>query len=414
MKIGKMLILTLLAITMVACTPQKSNGKIQIVTTSNALKQFIETIGADEVEVVFSLTGNPHHFELTQTDAAVVTEADAFINIEAGDYVSIGSKIQQVNNKIKTFNVAQNIKMVASQGDDHDHGEEKEDHSSHDHTHPITMHLEGIEEHYHTKDIVKIKARDLGKTAYQTIQWFIKLENETEFKQIPGLAGAEIDLVLESKYAGAQIMAKQIDTSNNIVGQSEPEKLDIDDHGGSDDHGSTLKESLDPHIWLDPILAQELSEAIAGALIELKPEAKSKFEANSKGLKTKLAALDKKYSTTLSTKTQNKLVVSHAAYIYLTNRYGLEQRGITDTADHSESTQTSLISLDEYIGKNNIKFIYTEENIQANSAINVLKGQHKLQELTLHNIETVTVATDYFTLMEKNLESLAKGQNTTA
>lgn len=287
-----------------ACSPQTKSDKLQIATTSFALKNFIETIGGDNVEVVFSLTGNPHHFELTQADAQAISDADAFMNVEAGDYVSIGEKIKNVNPQLPTFDLATNITLIEATG--HDHEEE---------------HDEG--EGSHTAD--------------------------------------------------------------------------------------ELKEAMDPHVWLSPILAQILADNIEESLSTLDKGNGEVYKENATELKAKLVSLDKKFAEDLKNRQQNSILVSHAAYGYLANEYNIIQRGVTDNSDHSESTQQAIIELDEYIKVNQIKYIFVEDNIESSSTVTVLKTQHNLSELTLSNIETDATNSDYFTLMEKNLEALKKG-----
>lgn len=405
-----------------ACAPQTKSDKLQIATTSFALKNFIETIGGDNVEVVFSLTGNPHHFELTQADAKTISDADAFMNIEAGDYISIGEKIKNVNPQLPAFDLATNITLIEATGHDHDHDEEEHGHATTDESNvAVNLHLDGLKEHYHTGDTLELEAHIEKAVEFEHFHWFKKMAGETEFSVISEQEAEKLAITLTGEDNGAQIIAKQYNAAHEVVGISEPVTIEIDNHDTSvhsegtvtgDDHDHAdgqIKEAMDPHVWLSPVLSQTLADNIAESLSTLDKDNSEVYKKNATDLKTKLVSLDKKIAEELKNRQQNSMLVSHAAYGYLAKEYNIIQRGVTDNSDHSESTQQAIIELDEYIKTNGIKYIFVEDNIESSSAVTVLKTQHSLSELTLSNIETNATNSDYFTLMEKNVEALKKG-----
>ena len=297
------------------------SDKVQVVTTSYALRYFIEQLGGDDVEVVFSLTGNPHHFELSQKDARNIADADLFVNVEAGDYIAIGEQIQNVNKNMTVANVAENIPLIEYSAD-------------HIHEH------EGEEGHDHED----------GEEG----------ENHEE---------------------GA-------------------------DHDHDDAH------NLDPHVWLDPIRTKTVVENIANALVTIEGVDQDKVKANAQKLQTKLDALNQSFEAKLDASHGAPIVVSHAAYGYLVDRYHLSQKGINTGSDHSENTQTSMMELDDFIAANEVKYIYVEPNMGTNNSVDVLVSKHKLEVKELYNLETaVEKSADYFELMEENATnlSLSKG-----
>ena len=313
-KFTALLLSFILVLTMTAGCQQATidKNKINIATTSYALKYFIEKVGGDEVHVIFSLTGNPHHFELSQNEAQYITEADAFINIEAGDYINIGSQIKKINQTMKSFDIAENIDLLISE-DNHVHHNHDDD-----------------DEHTH--------------------------EEET-------LAN----------------------------------------------HEHILQEQLDPHIWLDPVRTEKLVDNLAKILGELDADKATFFQENAQRIIEKLTALNQKYSTELKNMQQPYIVVNHAAYGYLAERYHFTQRAINDVSDHSENTQSSMIAMDDFIVENHIKYILVEANLEKNAAIDVLAQKHQLEILPIFNLETaVPDSTDYFELMEQNLAQIKK------
>lgn len=127
-----------LLLSMAACgntNTTSDTDKLQVATTSYALKYFIEAVGGNDVEVVYALTDNPHHFELSQADAQQIAKADIFFNVEIGDYLSIGTKIKNVNKEMTTVDVATGIELLSYVGHFHEHDDDDHSHAHDDHNH---------------------------------------------------------------------------------------------------------------------------------------------------------------------------------------------------------------------------------------------------------------------------------------
>ncbi|MGD6834905.1 metal ABC transporter solute-binding protein, Zn/Mn family, partial [Sutcliffiella halmapala] len=171
----------------------------------------------------------------------------------------------------------------------------------------------------------------------------------------------------------------------------------------------------DPHVWLSPTLSISLAENIKNALVELKPEEKEDFEANFKSLKEELEALDSEYKETMESAQTNKILVSHAAYGYWEEQYGLEQISVNGLSPTQEPSQKQLTEIIAKAKENNIQYVIFDQNITGKIA-EVVKDEIKAEALTLHNLEAATEEDiknkeDYFSLMRKNLETLEKALN---
>ncbi|PAE14629.1 Mn2+/Zn2+ ABC transporter substrate-binding protein, partial [Virgibacillus sp. 7505] len=90
-----------------------------------------------------------------------------------------------------------------------------------------------------------------------------------------------------------------------------------------DDH-----ESHDPHIWLDPVLAQEQVNIIRDALIEADPDGQAIYEENAEAFNKELQALHEDFQAALEDAESRVFVVQHQAFGYLAQRYQLEQVAI--------------------------------------------------------------------------------------
>ena len=81
----------------------------------------------------------------------------------------------------------------------------------------------------------------------------------------------------------------------------------------------------DPHFWLDPQRYAAVATAIGQRLGEADPANAATYAQNATAFTDKLGALDAEFRTTLASCARKDLVTSHAAFGYLSERYGFTQ-----------------------------------------------------------------------------------------
>ncbi|MDQ0160943.1 metal ABC transporter substrate-binding protein [Aeribacillus alveayuensis] len=187
---------------------------------------------------------------------------------------------------------------------------------------------------------------------------------------------------------------------------------DEDEHADKHEDEHTHLDDLDPHVWLDPVLAVQLAENIKNALVELKPETRKDFEENFEQLKEQLNDLDQQFKDVVQNAERSEIIVSHAAYGYWENRYGIQQISISGLSPTNEPSQKELAEIIEFAQKHNLKYVIFEQNVSNNIA-NIVQSELGAEALTLHNLESITEeetknGEDYFSLMKQNLETLKK------
>ena len=169
---------------------------------------------------------------------------------------------------------------------------------------------------------------------------------------------------------------------------------------------------VDPHVWLDPIRAIKMAENIKEALIQLKPDAKDDFEKNFHALKLKLESLDQEFRDIVTKAPKKTFVVSHSAYGYWEDVYGLKQIGISGLSPTNEPSSQKLKEIIELAKENNISYVLFEPNL-SNKVASVVKREVGADSLTLHNLESLTAheiqnKDDYLSVMKSNILSLQK------
>lgn len=181
-----------------------------------------------------------------------------------------------------------------------------------------------------------------------------------------------------------------------------------DDHHEEEHHHDHGDE--DPHVWIDPERSITLAENIKNALVELKPQEKELFEKNFAELKADLQSLNKDFSKLIGVKKNPKIIVSHAAYGYWEDRYGLKQIPIAGLSPSEEPSQKDLARIVSTAKKDKIKYVIFEQNVTPKVA-EIIRKEIKAEPLHLHNLAVLTDQDiknhqDYISLMKENLKTL--------
>lgn len=102
---------------------------------------------------------------------------------------------------------------------------------------------------------------------------------------------------------------------------------------------------VDPHVWLDPRLFKAVVSKVADALSTADPANRTTYEANAAVYGRELDDLDAAFARGLSACDRRVVVTSHAAFGYLTARYGLTQEAIAGLEPESEPSPQRLADL---------------------------------------------------------------------
>lgn len=218
---------------------------------------------------------------------------------------------------------------------------------------------------------------------------------------------------------------KFINTSSNVpenllhTSTHDHESEDDHDHDAeTDDHNHDAEGTedehnhgdIDPHIWLSPTIAKNIAETIKNELANKLPEQKELFNVNYEKLVAELDDLNKEIEEMANNAKNKTFFVSHEAFGYISEDYGLEQVGIAGLNSQDEPSQKELTELVDLAKELNIKTIFFEQNVSSNVA-SVIQKEIGAKSKTLHNLSVLTDEDiknneNYFTLMKKNIESL--------
>ncbi len=166
----------------------------------------------------------------------------------------------------------------------------------------------------------------------------------------------------------------------------------------------------DPHVWLDPVLAQAQVDAITAGLIQADPEGRAGYGERAAAYKARLAALDAALEAGLRECVRRDVVTSHAAFTYLARRYRLDQVPVLGIAPESEPSPAALARLVRFARKAGVRYIFFETLVSPKLA-ETLAREVGAKTLVLNPVEGLTkeeaaAGKDYLALMRENLANL--------
>lgn len=261
------------------------------------------------------------------------------------------------------------------------------------------------------KDMIALADSDLFFYIGLGLEGFVEnakktLANES-VKLVPTAdAVSEEDLHISTGHTHAEVIVEEDDHNH--------------DHDGHDDHDEHATEATeeqqdhlhehDAHVWLSPVISQQLAKVIKDELVAAMPEQEAIFNENYDALVTDLQLLHADFGAMAAEATSKTFFVSHAAFGYLAGHYGFNQVPVAGLNSQSEPSQKELTSIVDLAKKENINYIFFEQNVSSNLA-KVIQQEVGADTLILHNLSVLTQNDlnndeDYFTLMRHNIDVL--------
>ncbi len=170
--------------------------------------------------------------------------------------------------------------------------------------------------------------------------------------------------------------------------------------------------SLNPHIWLDPVLAIKEVEIIRDELKIIDPLKAMLYEENANDYIEALKELDQDFRQGLQNCQLKEIIVSHDAFGNLAERYHFGFTAIMGISSEEEPSLSRLSEVVKNIKEKNIEWFFIEP-FDEGGIENTLQNETTARALILHPIETLTSqerkdGKNYLSLMRENLENLKK------
>jgi len=225
---------------------------------------------------------------------------------------------------------------------------------------------------------------------------------EVSPKQVDLIEGAELVLYLGHGFQPGV---------EKVAGRAKGKAVDLLDGlslaAAADEEG---KPSSDPHVWLDPVLMAQVVGQVERSLASVDPPGQAVYAANADAYRADLTRLDGEYRRGLEHCQRRVIVTSHAAFGYLSKRYGLEQVAVAGLSPESEPDPKRLGEIADLVRRSGSTTVFTETLVSPKIA-DTLAREAGARTAVLDPIEGLTpdevkAGKTYLSVMEDNLHAL--------
>jgi zinc transport system substrate-binding protein len=163
----------------------------------------------------------------------------------------------------------------------------------------------------------------------------------------------------------------------------------------------------DPHFWLDPTRLSTVTTAVSERLAAVDPAGAAAYATAATSLAGRLSDLDRTYAHRLAACQRREIVVSHAAFGYLAERYDLEQIGITGLSPDVEPTPQRLAEVTAAARHHGATTIFFETLVSPRVA-EAIAAEVGAATAVLDPLEGLPAGStgDYVSVMRTNLDAL--------
>ena len=163
----------------------------------------------------------------------------------------------------------------------------------------------------------------------------------------------------------------------------------------------------DPHIWLDPMRLGTVADAMAARFAAIDAGGADQYRQGAAALRTRLGALDEAYRNGLKACARRDIVVSHAAFGYLAQRFRLNQIAVTGLSPEVEPTPQRLADVAATAKQHQVTTIFFE-TLASPKVAQAIATEVGASTAVLDPIEGLEPGSseDYFSVMRANLSTL--------
>ena len=117
-----------------------------------------------------------------------------------------------------------------------------------------------------------------------------------------------------------------------------------------------------PHLWMDPVLAQAYVGKIRDALSSIDPANKSEYERNAKAYNQQLAALRASIARQIATipPQHRAMIIFHNAFDYYNRRFGIRTVGVIELSPGQDPSPPYVARLVDLARANHVRAVFSE------------------------------------------------------
>lgn len=175
--------------------------------------------------------------------------------------------------------------------------------------------------------------------------------------------GAGLDFWVEDLRSAAGGSLPVLDTSAALAEDGLLLSGDEHEHEGKADGGG-----VNPHYWLDPVLAQRQVEEIAAALAAADPDHRDLYLDRAAAYIGDLRSLDGEIGRETQSFSQREFITFHPAWAYFAGRYGLVEAAVIEEAPGKEPSVEYIMNVVDVARAHDVRAIFAEPQFSTKAA----------------------------------------------
>jgi zinc transport system substrate-binding protein len=181
--------------------------------------------------------------------------------------------------------------------------------------------------------------------------------------------------------------------------------------------GTEEGHGLNPHVWIDPVLAKAQVDNILQGFVRADPADAAYYSANADALKARLDALDAEYRQGLANRTRDTIVTTHEGFDYLAARYDFTAEAVLGLSPDQQPSASKIAEIVDVVVDHDLPVVFGEP-VYSDRYMQTIANEVKRQSgrdvrvLVLDGIHGKAgphADMDYFLIQRENLRNLRIG-----
>lgn len=131
---------------------------------------------------------------------------------------------------------------------------------------------------------------------------------------------------------------------------------------------------IDPHLWLDPVNATVIVDALAAALATADPANAARYDANAEEMKRKLKILQADIGATVAPVRAVPFLVFHDAYQYFEARFDIPAAGAIALSDAARPSAARVAEIRQAVAGLGARCVFAEPQFEPRVVATVIEG----------------------------------------
>ncbi len=167
----------------------------------------------------------------------------------------------------------------------------------------------------------------------------------------------------------------------------------------------------DPHVWLDPVQAQQIVIGIRDTLMRADPSRAERYRVNAMTYLEELRALDTEFAAGLKSCELREIITAHDAFEYLAERYAFTVHAVSGLSPEEDPSPKRLGELADLAKEKGITVIFFETWVSP-ALSETLAAEVGATTLVLNPLESLSISEQqhqnktYVSVMRENLAAL--------